>query len=40
MNEEECPICGDDLNSKYIHKLDCGHEFHYECLFKSLKFQR
>ena len=36
---EECPICGDDLNSKYVHELECGHKFHYECLFKSLKFQ-
>jgi hypothetical protein len=33
----ECPICGIDINSEYYIKLDCGHEFHYECLLKSLK---
>jgi len=36
----DCPICGEKLNSKFIHKLDCNHEFHYECLLKSLKFQK
>jgi hypothetical protein len=33
-----CPICGDSLNSKYVHTLDCNghkHAFHYECLMKS-----
>tara|TARA_Y100001958_G_C21247521_1_gene578962 strand:- start:7226 stop:7567 length:342 start_codon:yes stop_codon:yes gene_type:complete len=38
--DKECPICGELLNTKYVHKLDCNHEFHYECLLKSLKFQK
>ena len=35
---EDCPICGEELSSKYTYELDCKHKFHYECLLKSLKF--
>jgi hypothetical protein len=35
MSEEDCGICGLDLNDKFSYKLDCGHKFHYECLMKS-----
>lgn len=35
-----CAICGENLSTKLIHKLNCGtlgepHEFHYECLLKT-----
>ena len=30
-----CDICGDLKSTGFIQKLDCGHEFHYECLIKS-----
>lgn len=33
----ECAICGLSLSDGYVHKLECGHEFHYECLLKSFK---
>lgn len=33
--ENCCSICGDELKNSYSQKLDCGHEFHYECLMKS-----
>lgn len=32
-----CCICGESLDSKFTHKLDCGHEFHYNCIFLSFK---
>lgn len=35
MTEEDCGICGLELNDKFSYKLDCGHKFHYECLMKS-----
>lgn len=35
MSEEECGICGLELNDKFSYKLDCGHAFHYDCLLKS-----
>jgi len=35
MTDEVCIICGDKLSDKYIQKLDCGHEYHYECILKS-----
>ena len=38
--EEICPICGDELSKHYSHKLNCGHIFHYECLFKAFKCVR
>ena len=34
MNENKCIICGEDNNKHYLHKLDCGHEFHYNCILK------
>jgi hypothetical protein len=38
-----CAICGDYLNVKLTHKLNCGtpeepHEFHYECLLKTFNY--
>ena len=38
--DEICPICGDELSKHYSHKLNCGHIFHYECLFKAFKCGR
>ena len=35
---EDCPICGEEISSKYEYVLKCNHKFHYECLLKSLKF--
>ena len=35
MTDELCMICGDKLSDKDIQKLDCGHEYHYECILKS-----
>lgn len=32
-----CCICGESKESKFCHKLECGHEFHYNCLFLSFK---
>ena len=32
-----CSICGDDYSVKYMHKLNCSHTFHYECIVKSFK---
>ena len=32
-----CDICGDLKSTGFIQKLDCGHEFHYECILKSFK---
>ena len=38
--DEDCPICGIELNKEYTHKLPCNHEFHYECLLKSFKMTK
>ena len=27
-----CDICGDFKSTGFIQKLDCGHEYHYECI--------
>lgn len=35
--EENCSICGDELSSKYTHKLVCGHIYHYECIMKTFQ---
>jgi len=35
--EDYCSICGDELNSKYTHKLECGHTYHYECIMKTFQ---
>ena len=35
MSEEDCGICGLDINDNFSYTLDCGHRFHYECLMKS-----
>ena len=32
-----CDICGDFKSTGFIQKLDCGHEYHYECILKSFK---
>ena len=32
-----CDICGDLKSSSYIQRLDCGHEFHYECILRCFK---
>ena len=37
MENLDCAICGLTLSSGYVHKLTCGHSFHYECLLKSFK---
>lgn len=34
--KESCGICGDLLDSKFVYRLKCNHEFHYECIQKSL----
>lgn len=34
MNETKCIICGEGNNNQYVQKLDCGHEFHYNCILK------
>lgn len=31
----DCAICGLDLNEKFQIKLSCNHIFHYECLLKT-----
>lgn len=33
--EEDCSICGLQLNEKFQYKLPCNHIFHYECLLKT-----
>ena len=35
MSEDICNICGDLKNDKYMYKLLCGHDFHYECVLKT-----
>ena len=37
MENNICGICCINDN-KYMHKLDCGHQFHYECLVNSFKY--
>lgn len=32
---ESCAICGSNMNDMFSVKLPCGHEFHYECLYKT-----
>ena len=30
---EECTICGDNLNNgDPLHELDCGHQYHIDCI--------
>lgn len=33
--EEECSICGVNLNNQYSIQLKCKHTYHYECLLCS-----
>ena len=42
MSEEhaECGICGDMLQCQCCEKLDCGHMFHYECIFQTFKVMK
>ena len=35
MSEDLCNICGDLKKDKFMLKLECGHEFHYECILKT-----
>ena len=35
MAEALCNICGDLKNDKFMYKLNCGHDFHYECILKT-----
>lgn len=37
--EGECPVCCETLNrdKEEIVKLNCGHEYHYSCIFMSYK---
>jgi len=37
VEQEECGICGLELNEKFSHSLKCNHTFHYECLMKSFQ---
>ena len=34
-NDEECSICGLELQTKFCYELKCNHKFHYECLMKT-----
>lgn len=36
MESENCAICY-EKNDDYTHKLNCGHTFHYNCLYLSFK---
>lgn len=33
--EKYCEICASEMNEKSV-SLDCGHKFHYDCLFYSI----
>lgn len=35
MNDTLCAICGSEMDEMFSLKLPCGHEFHYECLYKT-----
>ena len=37
-----CTICGENLNEHYVVKLGCacGSQYHYECIFNTLKNDR
>lgn len=35
-----CDICGDALNSKYVHTLKCNHSYHYECIMKTFMYDK
>ena len=40
-NGEECPICYDKiLNKKQAVLTECGHSFHYECIYKYYYLNR
>jgi hypothetical protein len=34
----ECAICHFDLENETIHVTSCGHEYHYMCIKKMIKF--
>ncbi len=40
MEETTCGICGDLLNEKYTHTLNCNHTFHYECIMKTFQYNK
>lgn len=33
----DCPICLCKMGKKNKLKLDCGHDFHYKCLWEWIK---
>jgi len=33
VEEEECPICINKLDSKIV-RLTCGHTYHYHCIYE------
>tara|TARA_E500000178_G_C16974305_1_gene732544 strand:- start:31 stop:414 length:384 start_codon:yes stop_codon:yes gene_type:complete len=35
--EEECGICGLNIDDKFSYTLNCQHKFHYECLMKTFQ---
>ena len=37
QDNNDCAICGLELTCKFTHTLKCNHEFHYECLLKTLQ---
>ena len=42
MNEDNCPICLRKISKRGRTKirLDCGHEFHWRCVWKWVKQQK
>jgi len=37
MDNEECSICGENLENEYTITLKCKHIYHYQCIFLSFK---
>lgn len=37
-DENNCPICFECLDSKSAYKLECGHEFHSECIIQWFRY--
>ena len=38
QNSDMCSICWCNLNDQQIHKLECGHKFHTECIIKWFRY--
>jgi hypothetical protein len=32
IKKDNCAICRKSLNSKLVYELDCGHQFHNDCI--------